>query len=310
MKATAFTYPSANGRMTIHATLWMPEEAPRAILQIAHGITEHIGRFEEVARYFTGLGYAVLGNDHLGHGRSMDADRPLPMYFGGRGSWQYVVDDVYACNRWAKEHFPGLPLVLLGFSLGSFAVRCLLAEHPEAAAAAIWAGTGQMKGAEIAIARLIVRLEEARFGDEKDTPLIHKLTMDSYNGKFRPCRTGADWLCADPEAVDAYLADPLTGEGFTVSSFRELLTGMDISRRDATAAKMNRAMPLLMISGREDPVGGFGAHLTMIREQLGRNGMEDVEVRLFEGMRHDVFHGKGSDQVLDCMRTWMQAKLT
>ncbi len=306
MKKSEFSFLSANGKTIIRGFLWEPECAPKALIQIAHGITEHMGRYEAMAAYFTERGYAIAGHDQLGHGRSLDVQEPLPMYFGPTGSWRFVVRDLESCVQLLKTKFPGAPHCLLGFSLGSFAVRCLLGERPDAANAAIWAGTGQTSGAERWFAGTIAKREEKRFGDKKGTPMLQKLTMDTYNQKFKPCRTGSDWLCANPAAVDEYIADPLCGEGFTVGAFRELLTGMAISASDAHVAKMNPALPILLVSGAEDPVGSFGKGVNAVEAQLKRHGFVDVEKQLFAGMRHDLFRESVCLDVYECMLNWLE----
>ncbi len=309
MEYREFTYLSADGVTTIHGKQWLPACAPKAVLQIAHGITEHIGRYEALAGYFTARGYVVVGHDHLGHGLSVHDREPLPMYFGPKGSWDYVVQDVRACGALAKAQYPDLPLCLLGFSLGSFAVRTLLGNAPEAADLTIIAGTGQTNGAERLFAGAAAKLEERRFGDKTGTPLLHQLTMETYNKKFAPCRTHADWLCANPAAVDDYLADPLCGEGFTVGSFRELLTGMRIAADPKHVAKMDKTMPILLLSGAEDPVGNFGKGAEAACAAFRRAGCRDVELRLFDGMRHDIFHETAYMDVFRCMEDWLEQKL-
>ncbi len=305
MKRQEFSYLSSNGKTTIHGILWEPESAPKGILQIAHGITEHMGRYEELAAFFTERGYIVAGNDHLGHGLSLDKENPLPMYFGPKGSWDFVIEDIKSCSELLRERYPKLSLCLLGFSLGSFAVRCLLGAYPQLAEYSIWAGTGQMKSVELTFAKAIASLEERRFGDEKDTPLLHKLTMDTYNQRFHPCRTGADWLCANEDAIDAYLADPLCGDGFTVGSFRELLSGMKLCSTKQHLSSMNKELPILLISGDHDPVGSFGKGVEAVYKQLKQESFSNVEKQLFPNMRHDLFHEKDRDHVLLCMEQWL-----
>ncbi len=309
MKKSTFPYLSADGKISVHACIWEPEAAPRGVIQIAHGITEHMGRYEEFASYFTALGYVVAGNDHLGHGCSLDPENPMPMYFGPGGSWRYVVEDIRTCALALKARFPGLPYCLMGFSLGSFAVRCLLGDMPEAADMTIWAGTGKMKVPEVAFARAIANREARRHGYGRNTPLLQKLTMDTYNQKFRPCRTGADWICATPEAVDDYLADPLCGDGFTVSSFLALLDGMAISARDSHVGKMNRDMPILLLSGSDDPVGKFGKGPQEICAQLEKHRFRDVSVKLFDGMRHDIFREEDRKAVFSAIENWLKTRM-
>ncbi len=305
MKKTEFTYPSADGKTVIHAILWEPETSPHAVLQIAHGITEHIGRYGEFARYFTDRGYAVVGNDHLGHGTSVCPDDPKPMYFGPAGSWNFVTADIRTCAERVKGQFPDIPYILLGFSLGSFAVRCLLGESPDLADLTVWAGTGQTGAVGRALAAAVVKREEKRSGDTENTPLLQKLTMETYNKRFAPVRTPSDWLCSNPAAVDDYRADPLCGDGFTVGAFRELLVGMKVSASAAHVAKTDKTLPVLLISGKDDPVGDCGKGVDRVYAQLKKCGFADVEKHLFDGMRHDLFREENREDVFACIHGWI-----
>ena len=125
-----FTYPSADGKTAIHAVEWLPEESPRAVLQIAHGVSEYVLRYKDFARYLTERGFAVVGNDHLGHGSSVAAGAPR-LYFGPKGSWQTVVDDLYTLRCHCGKEFPGVPYALLGHSMGSFMARTILCKYPD-----------------------------------------------------------------------------------------------------------------------------------------------------------------------------------
>lgn len=129
MVRSEFTFPSADGKTAIHAVEWLPEGAIRAVLQISHGVAEYILRYEPLAAYLTARGFAVVGHDHLGHGASVAEGVPR-LYFGPPGSWDLVVEDLYTCRRHCARRFPGVPLFLLGHSMGSFLVRTYLIRHP------------------------------------------------------------------------------------------------------------------------------------------------------------------------------------
>lgn len=306
---TSFHFLSANGRTELQGYAWTPEGTPKAVIQIAHGITEYMGRYEDFAAYFTQRGYAVVGHDQLGHGRSVEQENPLPGYFGPRGSWQLIVDDLRACTAWIRQQFPGAPVCQTGLSLGSFAVRCLMGDAPEEVDLAILAGTGHMTPVELAIAQLAVRVEEARCGDQRCTPLVDKLTMGLYNQKFTPRYSRADWLLANRDALDVYLSDPLVGQGFTVGSFRDLLDGMKICCSDQFVPRLKKSTPMLLLSGQDDPVGSFGKGVEKVCQQLKAGGCTDVTAKMFPGMRHDVFREKGWEDVLQLMDQWISQRI-
>ncbi len=300
-----FTFPSSNGHTTIHGVIWRPDGHIKAVIQVTHGITEHMGRYQAMADFCMAQGYALAGHDQLGHGDSID---DAPMYFGPEGSWQHIVKDVSACTALLRREFPGTPVVLMGFSLGSFAARCLMnAAFP--ADALVLAGTGHSAAAEIAIARTVCRLEQRRFGDKTDTKLLHSLTMDTYNQRFKPNRTGADWLCANTAAVDAYIADEKCGSGFTVGSFRELLAGMEICRTPVHLKGCSKALPVLLISGGEDPVGKCGKGVKQVYAMLQRQGFTDAAMQLYPGMRHDIFRETDWQCVCETLLKWIEKHL-
>ena len=136
-----FTFPSADGKTAIHAVEWLPEGAPRAVLQIAHGVSEYVLRYEDFAGYLTERGFAVVGNDHLGHGLSVSDGAPR-LYFGPKGSWNWVVEDMEQLRKLTHRHFPNLPYFLLGHSMGSFLTRTYLIRYPGTVDGAIIMGTG------------------------------------------------------------------------------------------------------------------------------------------------------------------------
>ena len=166
MVRNEFTFPSADGRTGIHAVEWTPDMAPRAVLVLSHGVSEHILRYEPLAAYLTERGFAVAGHDHLGHGLSVAAGAPR-LYFGPRGSWDWAVQDLYARRELAGQRFPGLPVFLLGHSMGSFLARTYLIRYPGTVAGAILMGTGQMPPALVAAGRVLATREARKVGDRQ-----------------------------------------------------------------------------------------------------------------------------------------------
>ena len=163
MKTREFTFPSADGKTAIHAVEWLPEGAPRAVLQIVHGVSEYILRYEPFAAYLTERGFAVVGHDHLGHGTSV-APGGKRLYIGPKGSWDFVVQDIETLRCMSRERFPGIPLFMLGHSMGSFLARTHLIRFPAATDGAVIMGTGQMAPALIAGGRLVAAIECLRTG--------------------------------------------------------------------------------------------------------------------------------------------------
>lgn len=308
MTKKEFFYPSADGKTKIHAVEWRPEKEPVGVLQIAHGVTEYILRYEEFAEYLTDKGFIVVGNDHLGHGKSI-AEGAKPMYFGPKGSWNWVVKDIKSLKDMAKEKYPDIPYYMLGFSLGSFVLRTYLIDYPGDLDGAILMGTGQMSPIAIKIAKFMANKEAKKAGEENSTPAIHQLTFGTYNKIFAPNRTEYDWLCANEQALDEYIADPQKGGDFSAGLFRELLDGMLYSASEKKVWWMDKKLPVLLISGDKDPVGDRGKGVRATEKVLRKAGVKDISVKMYSGLRHDILHEKEKDQVYADVYNWLNEKV-
>ena len=308
MNKNEFYYLSADGKTQIHAVEWIPDEKPKAILQIAHGVTEYILRYEQFAEYLVKKGIMVVGNDHLGHGKSIAKDSE-PMYFGPTGSWKWAVEDMYTCTKMIKEKYPEIPYYMLGFSLGSFLLRTYLIEYPKAIDAAIIMGTGETPPVQIALAKFIANKEAKKVGENHTSPMIKKLTFDTYNKFFAPNRTDYDWLCSDNEGLDEYIADQMRGGNLSAGLFREMLSGMKFTSEIKNLKKMNLNTPILFISGDEDPVGEKGKGVIKAYHKFQNIGMKDVEIKLYPKLRHDILHEKCKKEIYEYVYNWIEKKL-
>lgn len=307
MTKKEFYFPSANQKTKIHAVQWIPEGVPKAILQIAHGVTEHILCYEEMANYFTEKGFLVVGNDHLGHGSSI-GEESKPMYFGPERSWEWVVEDIHTCMQMTKKQYPNIPYILLGLSLGSFAVRTHAICYPKEVDGIVLVGTGQCQRIFLMVARFIVKIEAKRAGEDNTTPLIQKLTFEDYNKKFAPNRTNYDWLCASEQGLDSYIKDPLRGEALSSGLFREMLNGMDFTGRLENQKKMDKDVSVLFLSGEEDPVGDLGKGVKRAYESFKKAGMKDVSMKLYKGLRHDIFLEDEKISIFEDIYEWTEKK--
>lgn len=305
MTKNEFYYESADKKTKIHAVEWTPDGAVKAVLQIAHGVTEHMFKYEKMAEYFTSRGVAVVGNDHLGHGLSIAKDGK-PMYFGPEGSWDWVEQDMCTCYKTIKKKYPDVPYFILGLSLGSFLVRSFMINQPGAVDGAVLVGTGQTVPAfQLKLARFMARKEAKKSGDSACTPLIHKLTFETYNKQFAPNRTDYDWLCADEEGLNDYIADDLRGESVSAGMFREMLNGMLFTGDAKNQKRMDKNVPILLISGNNDPVGESGKGVKRTYDSLKKAGVENVDMKLYPGLRHDILREKEKMDVFGDIYKWM-----
>ena len=289
MVRSEFTFPSADGRTSIHAVEWLPDGPVRAVLQISHGVAEYILRYEPFAAYLTERGFAVVGHDHLGHGASVAEGAPR-LYFGPRGSWDWVVEDLYTRRCLAGKRFPGVPYFLLGHSMGSFLARAYLIRYPGEKKVAIIMGTGWQPGYMLTGGSLIAKRFYYKNGGSSTSDFVTALAFGGYNRAFAPNRTGFDWLSADPENVDRYIADPLCGADATVGLFRDMLGGIRFNQKPANLKKMDTSMPVLFIAGEDDPVGAMGKGVKRSCAAFQKAGMQDVTLKLYPGLRHEILN--------------------
>ncbi|MCD8054601.1 MAG: alpha/beta hydrolase [Lachnospiraceae bacterium] len=298
-------YASADQRTRIHAREWLPEGCPKAVIQISHGITENMGRYEGIAEYFVKMGYAVVGNDHLGHGQSIENSDSF-MYCG---HWEWLVEDTWRLLCFMKHQYPGLPYYIVGFSLGSFVMRDLLAQHPDCADAAVLIGTGFQARSQLSAAKALVSLETKRVGENHTSKWIQALSFGTYNRYFKPNRTDFDWLCEDTGSLDEYIRDENCGKYISAGLFRELLRGMMRTGKQDAIEKIRMNLPILLLSGEKDPVGEMGKGVARIQNAFRKADMEKVSVRMYPG-RHDILHDSCGNDVLKDMGDWLESRMS
>ena len=288
-----FTFSSTAGP-ALDARLWRPAGAPRAVVQLVHGMAEHIDRYDPVARRLNRAGLAVVGHTHLGHGPRARRQG----YFADHDGWQHLIDDAHRLRGIAQEQFPGLPYLMLGHSMGSFVTRCYLQEHGEGLAGAVLSGTGHFDGKTVTAALAAANLVCLFGGARKPSALIDRLAFGGYNKPFAPNRTDFDWLSRADAEVDKYVADPCCGFLFTGSGYRELFRGLKRLTDLDALKRMPKELPLLLISGDSDPVGGMGRGVEQVARDMRDAGMKHVEVRLYPGGRHEILNETNRDEVV------------
>lgn len=307
MNADTFTLSRPDGA-TIHASRWTPDGEPTAIVQIAHGMAEHAGRYERFAQALTGAGYTVYAEDHRGHGRTGEA--ATLGYFADDDGWSKVVEDMHAVTQHALAEHPGLPVVLFGHSMGSFLTRDYAVRHGGDLSAAVVCGTAGDPGMLGKVGGTIASVEARVRGRRHPSALLNKLTFGAYNGAFKPTRTDFDWLSRDEAEVDKYIADPLCGFLCTSSFYSDLLGGLARVNNDAVLAGVPSELPMLVISGTQDPVGGKqAADVNGVADQLRRSGVTDVTVKLYPEARHELLNETNRDEVTADVLAWIAQRL-
>jgi alpha-beta hydrolase superfamily lysophospholipase len=279
---------------------WLPEGHPRAIVQIAHGLAEHSARYARLAGALNPAGYAVYANDHRGHG-PMAAPADLG-HFADEGGWVKVVGDLWTMNRLIASEQPGVPIVFLGHSLGSFLGQEFVAGHSDALAAAIYSGSSGKPPAIATLGRLIARAERLRLGKRGKSQLLGKMWFGAYNKPFAPARTDFDWLTRDEKEVDAYVADPYCGFPTSTQLAIDVLDALPGILTPERLGRVRKDLPIYVFSGERDPVG---ANIQGLIDALKIAGFTRLAVRIYPDARHETFNETNRDEVTRDLIAWL-----
>ena len=278
--------PSAGGH-TVAVFRWLPEGEPRGLVQLTHGMGEHVLRYGDLADRLTALGLVVQGQDHRGHGATARANGTEPGALG-EGGWRELVNDIGRLVELGREDFPGVPVVLLGHSMGSFAVQQYLLDHSDDVDAAVLSGTTLLDQLEGAI----------------DTS--GPMDLSAFNAPFAPARTDYDWLSRDEAQVDAYVADPWCGFGLDATSGAEMfVAGRDVADPQRLDA-MQKELPVYVAVGEHDPVGGPVVLAQALVDRYRTAGLTDVTFRVWPEARHEIFNETNRDEVDGELIDWIR----
>ncbi|GAB48237.1 alpha/beta hydrolase [Mobilicoccus pelagius] len=280
----------------------LPQGDPRGIVHVLHGMAEHARRYDRLAGELAAAGYVVVAHDHRGHGHTSPESLG---HLADSGGWSLLVEDARGLGAAARAEHPGIPYVLLGHSMGSLVARTLVLDHSEDVDGLVLLGTAADPGAltrlgGLGLARLLTRVQ----GPRRPSRIMDRLTFGSFNAPFEG-RTRFDWISADPDAVDDYVADPLCGFVCSNRFFVDLLTGTGEVNDRRRVAGIRPGLPVLLASGDQDPVGDRGAGVSDTAAAYRRVGLRDVTIRLYPGARHDLLAGAEHEELVAELLAWL-----
>ena len=302
------TFLSSNGKTNIHVRQCTPDGAIRGIVQIAHGIAEHVERYDAFAQFLAGKGFLVVANDHLGHGQSISSQEDLG-FFGETGGWDLAVSDMHKLFEITHEKHSGLPYFLFGHSMGSFLARTYIIRYPDDLAGAVICGTGQQSGLIVAGGKMMGGMECRKHGPRYKSEKLNAMAFGSYNKGYAEKRTDYDWLSRDPAVVDRYIADPLCGFIPSAGLFTDMMCGLQFIGKAANLTAMKKTLPVLLIAGDKDPVGENGKGVRRVYEMFRKAGMQDVTMKLYPDCRHEILNELNKDEVMNDVAVWLDSKL-
>lgn len=298
------TFPSKDGKHTIYAELYTPKlRSAKGIIQLAHGMIDYVGRYERLADYLTGEGYIFAGHHHLGHGKSASRSEDFGI-FAEKGGIDLLIADMHTMNKYLRDTFPTLPLIIMGHSMGSFITRLYIEEHPHSMRGVIIHGTSGPNPL-LPFGRTLASLISKLKGPRHRSRLITKLAFGSYNSKFPKFEGSNAWLTRDVERVSGRAEDKYTGFLFTVSGYADLFDMIKRANSHSWFSEYPKELATLVISGDMDPVGNYGKGPDYVYKHLLIAGCKKVDIKMYEGARHELFNETNSEEVFADIVGWV-----
>ena len=304
-----FYFDSRDGEHKIHAIKWIPEEEkPVCILQIVHGMSEYIDRYDDFARFLADKGILVVGDDHLGHGKSVKAGEPYG-YFCKEDAPTVLVRDEHRLKKMIQGKYPGVPYLILGHSMGSFITRNYLMRYGSGVDGALIVGTGMQSKPILLCARALAAVEKAFCGAEHVSKLVDKAAFGVYNKKIESPKTSFDWLSRNEENVKRYIDDPMCGFIFTVNGFQTLFKLIYNLHDTEKLKQMPANLPIFFLAGADDPVGNYGKSVEKVYQSFCDIGMENVQMKLYPKDRHEILNEVDKDDVYADIYRWILQRI-
>ncbi len=305
-----FSFLSKDGRTKVYAVRRVPEGKPIGVVQLVHGMVEYIGRYTEFADFLEESGFVAVGHDHVGHGHSVVSDEELG-FFREKNPDGLLVDDMETLYRMTREDYPDLPYFILGHSMGSYLLREFLAVKKEDFAGAIIMGTGFVPEGTTNMGLFIVHLLEKVRGSHYRSRFVQNLSYSKPYRKYSLDGTDPEnsWLSKNTENVKKYYRDPWCTYRFTVNGYDGLMRAVKFTCRQENADRIRKDLPILFVSGAEDPVGDLGEGVKKGKAMFDAAGMKDVTMKLYPDDRHEILNETDRKQVREDLLAWMRARM-
>lgn len=286
----------------IHLKKWIPasEKKPEAIVQIAHGMVEHIGRYNHFANFLIENNIAVYGNDHRGHGKTGEK-QGLFGYLADEDGFEKASDDMLAVTTQIRQDYPDIPIFLLGHSMGSFLARHYIQENSNLIDAVILSGTGYYSRITTETAMRIAAVLPAK----EKSRLMNKLVFSAYNKRIKNKLTNFDWLTCDEKTIQSYIDDPYCGFIPTAGFFKDLMTGLSIIHNQNNNRNIRSDLPMLIISGTEDPVGDYTKGIWKTADLYNQAGLDHVITKLADNGRHELLNELNRNEIFHFLLDWI-----
>ncbi len=316
IRVTDYTTTSRNGYTPIHVKVWKPNGDPTGVIQIAHGMSEYIERYDRFARYMASKGFLVVGNDMMGNGQSVESEDDLGYFSipikGLKGAMKnattssaYVVRDLHYITKVVKKHYPGIPYVLYGHSMGSFMARRYLMEFGKELDGLILTGSGRIPyNRAMAIYGMVHSLIKTR-GDRHIPVGIGKVMYKSFNRGIKNPSSPNSWISSMEDRVKEYDEDPKCGFPYTLNGYEALAETLVFIEDKNNLERMPKDAKIYIMNGSEDPLGNFGEGVKELLEEFQSYGIDNCSMVLYEGCRHEIINDTCEEKVYQDMHDWI-----
>ncbi len=309
-KKEYFTFLSSDKKTKIHGVTWTPESGEyTAVLQICHGMTEYVERYQEFAAYMTEHGYLVVGHDHLGHGDSVRSREDWGYIADERGE-QYMIADIHKVRKITQRENPGLPYFILGHSMGSYLLRKYITRYGEGLSGAIIVGTGSVPDVVLKTGMRTAECIALLKGWRHRSRLMEKLF---FSGSFRKFSMGSEdpennWLTKDVSRIEKYYGEPRCSFHFTLNGFYNVMKVVSFDNQMKYMNRIPKDLPIVLLSGENDPVGDLGRGVKRVEKQLRKAGIQDLYCKLYANDRHEILNETDRDVVYGDILAWCEKR--
>jgi alpha-beta hydrolase superfamily lysophospholipase len=285
-----------------------PKTPFKGVVQIAHGLGEHAGRYDNIAHLLQEHGYSIYANDHRAHGKTAEM-KCLFGFYDGKEYFDDCVEDMYALSNVMKTEHPQSKFILFGHSMGSLLSRKYVTKYGNELDALILSGTASFIRGLGNIGLVTATTVTAFRGRARGNEFLKSFFFGEFNKKFKPNRTKLDWISSDEKQVDLFAEDPYRVEDFSLGVFLDIIKNSKTLNKPEAFAATPKDLPILMFSGDKDPVGEMGKGVTRVAKQYRKRGMSDFTFNLYEGGRHEMLNEINADAVKQEMLNWLNARI-
>ena len=299
-------YRTMSDGASVAVYTWLPEQPPKAVLHIVHGMAEHASRYDDFAKTACKRGFAVVASDHRGHGKT-GTKSGLMGYLADGDGFGRVVDDQKEINAEIRKRYPALPVVIVGHSFGSFVTQEYIERYGATVQAAVLIGSAG-PNPSVFLASLLANFNCAFKGRKSAAKFMNTLVFGSYNNRIKNPHTAFDWLSRDEKEVKKYIDDEYCGFVCTAGFFQDFMRGLKRLHTQEALKSIPVELPVLITAGSADPVSNGGKTLKTLYRMYQNIGMQDVTLKLYENARHEILNETNKEEVKADILSWIEKR--